>query len=255
VFRCMTGHLPFEGEAVGDVLVKLCTAPVPVPSQLAPDLPPGFDAWTARALAREPEGRFQSAADLSQSLAALCGLTGPVMSNVSGDAFSTVQMPSKLGPHVTPFSATTPSPALTPAPLHGTTGAPFTQTPAPLGEKPRTGTIVVAALAALVVVGIGVAVLTKVLGGGATPVAAAGQPEPAPKQAAPAQQPALTASPVLPPAAAPTAAPSAEPQAPAVPAPSAASKKPPTARPTTRPVVKQPPAGTSAPRPGTDIGF
>src|SRR5436190_8923447 len=44
-FRCMTGRLPFEGEAVGDVLVKLCTAPLPVPSTYVPDLPPSFDGW------------------------------------------------------------------------------------------------------------------------------------------------------------------------------------------------------------------
>jgi serine/threonine protein kinase len=255
VFRCMTGHLPFEGEAVGDVLVKLCTAPIPVPSHLAPDLPPGFDAWTARALAREPEGRFQSAADLAQSLAAVCGLTGPVMANLSGDALSTVQMPSRLGPHVTPFSATTPSPALTPAPLHGTTGAPITQTPTPVAEKPRAGTIVVAALAALVVIGIGVGVLTKVVAGDTPPPASAAQSEPAPTQAtpaAPANQPTPPASPV----AAPSAAPAPEPQATNATTSSAVPSKPPAARPTPRPVVKKPPqSAAQAPKPGTDIGF
>jgi eukaryotic-like serine/threonine-protein kinase len=254
VFRFMTGHLPFEGEAVGDVLVKLCTAPVPVPSHLVSDLPPGFDAWTARALAREPEGRFQSAADLAQSLAAVCGLTGPVMANVSGDSFSTVVMPSKIGPHVTPFSATTPSPALTPAPLHGTTGAPITQTPSPHAEKPRAGTIVVASLAALVVIGIGVAVLTKVLGEEPAPVAPASPADAASTQVAPAAQPAPTAPPVAPPVA-PTADPSPEPRETAVATPSAAPKKPPAAKPTPRPAVKKPPPGAAAPKPGTDIGF
>src|SRR6185369_8832203 len=77
-FRCMTGRLPFEGEAVGDVLVKLCTAPIPVPSSYAADLPPGFDHWLAHALGREPETRFQSASELGRSLAAVCGLTAPM---------------------------------------------------------------------------------------------------------------------------------------------------------------------------------
>jgi serine/threonine-protein kinase len=261
VFRCMTGHLPFEGEAVGDVLVKLCTAPLPVPSQLVPDLPPGFDTWMARALSREPEGRFQNAAELGQSLAAVCGLTGPLMSNMSGDAFSAIQMPSKLGPHVTPFSATTPSPALTPATPQGTTGAPITQTPTPRAEKAKTGTIVVAALVALVVVAIGVGVLTKMLGQDTDQPAPAAQSEPAPvKAAATPPAPAAQPTPVAP---ATTAAPPPEPQATAAPAPSATVEKPPTARPTPRPVVKtprpvvrKPPApGTPAPKPGTDIGF
>jgi eukaryotic-like serine/threonine-protein kinase len=252
VFRCMTGHLPFEGEAVGDVLVKLCTAPLPVPSELVPDLPPGFDAWMARALSREPTGRFQNAAELAQSLAAICGLTGPLMSNMSGDAFSAVQMPSKLGPHVTPFTATTPSPALTPGPLQGTTGAPITQTPTPRPEKARAGTIVIAALVALVVVGIGVGVLTKMLGQGAAPPEPAAHAEPAPAEAAPAEKPTA----VAPPSAAPAPGPSPEPQATAA-APSATAKKPPAGRPTPRPVVKKPPTPgtTPAPKPGTDIGF
>jgi serine/threonine-protein kinase len=251
VFRCLTGHLPFEGEAVGDVLVKLCTAPLPVPSQLAPDLPPGIDAWMARALSREPQGRFQTAAELASSLAALCGLTGPMMSHGSGDAFSSVSMPMKQGPHVTPFSATTPSPALTPAPLHGTTGAPITQTPTPRPEKPRAGTIVVAALAALVVVGIGVGVLTKMLGAGADTSAPAAHSEPTPPVS---QPPAPAVEPTPAPAAAPAPSPAAT-EAAATAAPSAAPKKPPTGRPGPRPVVKKPTPGAPAPKPGTDIGF
>src|SRR5882724_13366176 len=61
-YRCIVGVLPFEGEAVGDLLVKLCTSPLPIPSLAAPEsVPPGFDAWFAKALTREPEGRFASA--------------------------------------------------------------------------------------------------------------------------------------------------------------------------------------------------
>lgn len=267
VFRCMTGHLPFEGEAVGDVLVKLCTAPLPVPSQLVPDLPPGFDAWMARALSREPERRFQNAGELATSLAAVCGLTGPLMSNASGDAFSSLQMPARPGPHVTPFSATTPSPALTPAPPQGTTGAPITQTPTPRPAKAKAGTIAVAAIAALAVVGIGAAALTKLLGGTTEAATPAAQPDQvttqaAPTAPAPAPQPTTAAPRVTAPAAAPapteppaTAAPkpSAAPPAPAT----AAAKKPPAARPTPRPTPKKPPApSTAAPKqPGTDIGF
>src|SRR4029078_4557360 len=57
-FRCLVGRLPFEGEAGGAVLLNLCTGPIPVPSELASDVPPGFDAFTTRALARTPADRF-----------------------------------------------------------------------------------------------------------------------------------------------------------------------------------------------------
>ena len=40
-YKCVTGVLPFEGESVGDLLVKICTAPPPVPSFTVPGLPAG----------------------------------------------------------------------------------------------------------------------------------------------------------------------------------------------------------------------
>ncbi len=73
-YKCVTGALPFDGESVGDLLVKICTGPVPVPSHAVPGLPGAFDAWFARALEREPERRFGSAAELAESLANAAGL-------------------------------------------------------------------------------------------------------------------------------------------------------------------------------------
>jgi len=73
-FRCITGQMPFNGEAVGDLLVQICTAPLPMASQVAPGVPAGFDAWVERALARDPAQRFQSASELAEALAAVAGL-------------------------------------------------------------------------------------------------------------------------------------------------------------------------------------
>ncbi|HYP88954.1 MAG TPA: serine/threonine-protein kinase, partial [Polyangiaceae bacterium] len=73
-YRCIVGQLPFDGEAVGDLLVKLCTAPLPIPSQVALDVPPGFDAWFTKALSREPQERFATANELADALANVCGL-------------------------------------------------------------------------------------------------------------------------------------------------------------------------------------
>ncbi|RYG79217.1 serine/threonine protein kinase, partial [bacterium] len=74
VYKCVTGALPFDGESVGDLLVKICTAPVPVPSHAVPGLPPSFDAWFARALEREPDRRFRTAQELADALAYTCGV-------------------------------------------------------------------------------------------------------------------------------------------------------------------------------------
>jgi serine/threonine protein kinase len=77
-FQCITGRLPFESEALGDLLVKIIISPIPVPSQLA-SVPPGFDRWWAKASLRDPAERFQSAKEFSDSLALVCGV-----SHVSG---------------------------------------------------------------------------------------------------------------------------------------------------------------------------
>jgi tRNA A-37 threonylcarbamoyl transferase component Bud32 len=159
-YRCMVGTLPFEGEAIGDLLVKLCTAPIPVPSQVAPDVPPGFDAFIARALSRDPAERFQSVQELSASLAAVCGL--------SVRAYATGETPQVGANGTGPFPALS-TPALTQVaaaaavPAAAATGAPLSQTKAAPVAARRSGSALAAGLAALVALAIGVGVLAKVL--------------------------------------------------------------------------------------------
>ncbi|HET9959121.1 MAG TPA: protein kinase [Polyangiaceae bacterium] len=68
VFECLTGTRPFYSDGLGDLVLQICVRDVPVPSQVA-EVPPGFDAWFARATQREPEQRFQSARELAETLA------------------------------------------------------------------------------------------------------------------------------------------------------------------------------------------
>jgi serine/threonine protein kinase len=72
-FQCLTGQLPFHSEAVGDLLIKICTGEIPVPSHVAPDLPLSMDAWMARALERDRDLRFQSAREMTEALADAIG--------------------------------------------------------------------------------------------------------------------------------------------------------------------------------------
>ncbi|HEY2515888.1 MAG TPA: serine/threonine-protein kinase [Polyangiaceae bacterium] len=73
-FAAMTARIPFEGDVLGDIVIKVCASPLPVPSQIRYDVPPGFDAWFARACSREPAKRFQSATELATALANVCGV-------------------------------------------------------------------------------------------------------------------------------------------------------------------------------------
>jgi len=77
VYQCVTGQLPFESEGLGDVLAKIMYEPLPVPSDVKPDVPKAFDAWWKRGSSRKAEERFQSAKELSEELAIALGVAGP----------------------------------------------------------------------------------------------------------------------------------------------------------------------------------
>jgi serine/threonine-protein kinase len=70
-FECLIGQRPFEAEGLGGVVLKICSRPLPVPSQIAP-VPMGFDAWFARACARNPDERFTDAKELAAELRTVC---------------------------------------------------------------------------------------------------------------------------------------------------------------------------------------
>ncbi|MBW2527437.1 MAG: protein kinase [Deltaproteobacteria bacterium] len=74
LFRCVTGQLAFDGRVTGEVVLKICADPLPVPSQVAPDLPPAVDAFFERAFSRSPDGRFQSAEEFAQAFADIAAL-------------------------------------------------------------------------------------------------------------------------------------------------------------------------------------
>jgi serine/threonine-protein kinase len=68
LYRMLTGVPPFVGSTSNDTMIKICTEPIPKPSDIAADLPLALDAFFDQALARRPEERFESVADLVQAL-------------------------------------------------------------------------------------------------------------------------------------------------------------------------------------------
>lgn len=74
-FAAMTGNDPFEGGRIGDLVLQICVRPLPVPSEVHPGVARGFDAWFARACARDPQQRFQSASELADALRDACAST------------------------------------------------------------------------------------------------------------------------------------------------------------------------------------
>ena len=66
-FECVTGRMAFDTPALGELMMRIVRGPLPVPS-LVTDVPLGFDEWFARAAARDPRQRFQSARDVVEAL-------------------------------------------------------------------------------------------------------------------------------------------------------------------------------------------
>jgi len=71
-FECLTGKRPFYSDGLGDLVLQICIRDIPVPSETS-SVPVGFDAWFARAVARDPDARFQSARELSEALREVLG--------------------------------------------------------------------------------------------------------------------------------------------------------------------------------------
>jgi serine/threonine-protein kinase len=73
LFEMITSRRPFPGSEVGDVIVRICTEPVPKMSQVGRGLPEELDAFFERAMARDREQRFQSARAMAEEFAAIVG--------------------------------------------------------------------------------------------------------------------------------------------------------------------------------------
>jgi serine/threonine-protein kinase len=131
-FKCVTGKLPFDGESVGDLLVKICTAPIPLPSDLVPGLPEAFDSWFLRALEREPDRRFATVSELAEHLAFAAGIGS--RSPVSNQAYSVPRgdMPVSVTSAASSPGAT-PSPAQRAKVAGGPNGTYGAHTPNPVG--------------------------------------------------------------------------------------------------------------------------
>jgi eukaryotic-like serine/threonine-protein kinase len=258
VFEALTGHRPFESEALGDLLMKIIVAPVPLPSQFAGDLPAGVDGWWVRASQRDPAQRFQTAKEFCDSLALAFGRSSSDLGDPLAPAMST-----PMG------AARSPVYAPTPQPHRGvSTGAPIAQTFDVRGPGRRRTGIVVAIGGGLLLLGVGVGVSFVVKGKGAAaaapveattgsvrPVRDAMTIEP-PAEVAKLPEPAapvttLVEPPVVRPVPVAKTPPAAKPSPPARPQP-VAKPAPPTGLPPTTPPPPPPPEEKKKP---IDLGI
>ncbi|MBK9036332.1 MAG: serine/threonine protein kinase [Myxococcales bacterium] len=192
LFELLTGRPPFVGEGVGDVLAAHIHVPPPPLLSLVPDAGPELDQLMQRLLAKDPEYRIQTAAEIIHAVDALSGgaayRTGPAV--VGGGHLPTSPMIS--GPTTLSGSARL---------MTSAGGPPLARSRTPLFIG--AGVLAVAAIAVLAIVAGGGsgAKSTPPAAAEAAPVAAPPPVEPTPV-AAPAPTP-VAPTPVAPPAPAP----------------------------------------------------
>jgi eukaryotic-like serine/threonine-protein kinase len=81
VFRWLTGQLPFDAPDLMAKMTAVTTGPRPSAVARRPELPASVDAWVKRALAVEPDERFQTGSEFREALAAaLRGESWPAFS-------------------------------------------------------------------------------------------------------------------------------------------------------------------------------
>jgi serine/threonine-protein kinase len=267
-YRAIVGERPFPSRAIGQLMVEICSKPIPWPRQKRPELPEAVDLFFQRALARDPKERFQSARGFADGLRELAtaaegqlGVAAPPSAPVSGDSVMPTPNPT---PGMTPASFSAPSLSSTPSSqaLQPSLSDDVPWASPPAGSN-QGRTAAIAVVAATVTLALIVGVVSMTSSDGASPAAAvpsAAQPSAAQPSAA---QPSA-AQPDLPPPPAATAEieinPDAEPSASAS-SSAAASVGPPTeAPPTNRPSVgpTTPPKAGDPPdgkKPARDLGY
>jgi serine/threonine-protein kinase len=96
-YRAVVGQAPFRGDSIASVALAVVSGAIPRPSALDPSLPPSFDAWFARACARERADRFRSARDLANALWVCATGQVPAAAASSSGNFRPLDPPSFFG--------------------------------------------------------------------------------------------------------------------------------------------------------------
>ncbi|MCC6526014.1 MAG: protein kinase [Polyangiaceae bacterium] len=148
-YETLTGRPPFQGETMAALTLAICNASFEPARAHDPELPLEVDHWFSRALARQPEDRFQTARELATTFAEACSGSVPA---------STAQALESLPTAHAARSAT--APAVAPGPVVTMSGA-STSRAATAGERPKSavpwvlGTLVAVAILAVVLSRIG----------------------------------------------------------------------------------------------------
>lgn len=87
LFQLVTGRLPYDAETPLAIILKHVNDPLPPPSEYAQDIPGDLERIICKAMAKEPEDRYQTAAEMARELGYL---------DESGVRLSVLDTPARL---------------------------------------------------------------------------------------------------------------------------------------------------------------
>src|SRR6266550_2653086 len=128
LYEMLTGQVPFTGYTPLEIAMKHLSAIPAPPSELRPDIPHDLDLVVLRALAKDPEDRYQSAEEMAADLARVASGTG--VSDETADAATAVLAGAGIASAATavvrppPRPVTRPPGAAPPAGYYGYEGPP-----------------------------------------------------------------------------------------------------------------------------------
>src|SRR5215831_11764712 len=111
LYELLTGKTPFEGDTPVEIAMKHLSNPPKPPSELRPEIPPELDMVVMRALAKDPNERYQSADEMEADLDRIAR-GAPVARTTADSATRVIPVPP---PVADPTSATMIAPAAVPA--------------------------------------------------------------------------------------------------------------------------------------------
>ncbi|MFL5796742.1 MAG: serine/threonine-protein kinase [Actinomycetota bacterium] len=203
--ECLSGATPFPRDSDAQVLAAHLLESPPRLSAARPGLPPALDDVLARGMAKDPGSRYATCGELAGAALAAVRGESPAGETLIAPPPARAPVPGAFPPPDAPPPPMAPArPPMAPVPPPGASGAAPTQAPPSAGPTtvpgprrrvPRRGRWVAAVVAAVVLVGGGVAVALALAGGGPSTPRTTSPPATSPGQAtspAPTSPPATT---------------------------------------------------------------
>lgn len=187
LFELLTAQVPFDGETPWAIAYKHVNEAAPSPRSVNPALPPALEAIVQKAMAKDPAGRYQSAAEMQadlmrfrrgetpRALSAAGAAAGVAAAAQAGAAppqqvpqQPAVQQPQPFGsaPNV-PGTEVVAAPVGAVSNVHGSQFSAFAPTGQSVPDKRRRWPLVLGVILALAAVAVGVFLIVRSVAGAA----------------------------------------------------------------------------------------